>query len=227
MNERSLTSDKRLQLDKTDAFNKMIQEAGSTKLRLFFSAVYLFSTKGYNSVGIRELTRSVNIRESAFYNHFKNKEELFTEILNQFIELSNKPIFSNQDIDEIIQSGDIEHFLKANMQIYISMTIDPLYFTLLQIILMESYTNSYARELYKLSDYYLQMEKILEQMMICGHIKNVDIHAVTISYFYGLKGMMQEFILMKAWDENTDEILQMIDSHVDLFAKMIRREERS
>jgi AcrR family transcriptional regulator len=213
-------------LDKADAFNKMIQEAGSTKLRLFFSAVYLFSTKGYNSVGIRELTRSVNIRESAFYNHFKNKEDLFTEILNQFIELSNTPVLTNQNIEEIIQSGNIDHFLKANMQAYISMTNDPLYFTLLQIILMESYTNSYARELYKLTDYFLQMEKILEQMMIFGQIKNIDIHAVTISYFYGLKGIMQEFILMKAWNENTDEMIQMINDHVNLFARMIRIEER-
>jgi AcrR family transcriptional regulator len=211
-------------MNKADAFNKMIQEADSTKQRLLYSAIFLFSTKGYDSVGIRELTSSVNIKESAFYNHFKSKEILFTEILNQFIEISNIPVFTKEELEEVMKSGNIEYFLKKNMQVYSNICSSPLYYTLLQIILMEGYTNIKAWQLIKYTDYYLELEKILEHMMDSGFIKNMNIKAVTASYYYGIKGIIQEFILKKVWSEDTTEMTHMIENHIDLFVKILKNE---
>lgn len=208
-------------MNKSDTFIKMIQEADSTKHRLLYSAIFLFSTKGYDNVGIRELTSSVSIKESAFYNHYRSKEILFTEILNLFMEISSKPVFTNEEIEEIMKSGNIEHFLKKNMEVYINISGSPLYCTLLQIILMESYTNPKAWQVVKYTDYYLQLEKILEEMMSRGYIRNMNIKAVTASYYYGIKGIMQEFILKEVWDEDTSEMIHLFENHIDLFIKIL------
>jgi AcrR family transcriptional regulator len=209
-------------MNKADTFNNMIQEANSTKQRLFYSAIYLFSTKGYDSVGIRELTSSVNIKESAFYNHFKSKESLFSEILNHFIEISNIPVFTNEEVEEIIETGNIECFLKTSMQVYSTISNSPLYYTLLQIILMHSYTNAKAWQLAKQGEHYVQLEKLLEQMVDRGFIRNINIKAATASYYYGIAGIMQEFVIRKAWDEDTSEMVHMIENHIELFVKILK-----
>lgn len=209
-------------MNKADTFNKMIQEANSTKQRIFYSAIYLYSLKGYDSVGIRELTSSVNIKESAFYNHFKSKESLFSEILNHFIEISSTPVFTNEEIEEIIETGNIEYFLKRSMQVYSTISNSPLYYTLLQIIFMNSYTNAKAWQLVKHADHYIQLEKLLDQMVDKGFIRNINIKAATASYYYGIAGMMQEFILKKVWDEDASGLVHMIEDHIELFVKILK-----
>lgn len=209
-------------MNKADTFKKMIQEASSTKQRLFYSAIYLFSIKGYDSVGIRELTSSVNIRESAFYNHFKSKESLFSEILNYFIEISSIQVFTDVEIEEIIKTGNIEYFLRTSMQVFSNISNSTLYFTLLQIVLMQSYTNVKAWQLVKHTNYFIQLEKLLEQMAVRGFIRDINIKAVTASYYFGIAGMMQEYILKKVWDEDASGINQMIEDHIELFVKVLK-----
>jgi len=138
-------------MNKNEAFQKLINEESSTKQRLFYSAVYLFSVKGYSNVGIRELCRSVHVKESAFYNHYCSKEELFNSILAYFAKTSGKVVFDENEIDRIVQKGDIRHFFNENMKKFSSVTDNPLYHTMLQIVFMESYTNNKAYQLAKKS----------------------------------------------------------------------------
>jgi AcrR family transcriptional regulator len=61
----------------------MPRRAGSTRSALLDSALDAFAAKGYAGASIREITRAVGVRESAFYAHFPSKravyEELFAE----------------------------------------------------------------------------------------------------------------------------------------------------
>lgn len=209
-------------MNKQEAFKQMMEDAVTTKQRLFYSAVYLFSTKGFSNVGIRELCYSVNIKESAFYNHYRSKDELFSELIKQFIEMSSKEVFTEQQTDDIVNTGDIELYLTKSMKAYGQISDNPLYYTLLQIILMESYTNHSAYELASNNAYYSATETILERMMENGLIKNLDVKAFTSSYYYGIKGIMQEYLLREVWNEDTSEMQQKVKDHIKLLLQIIR-----
>jgi len=207
-------------------FQKMIQEEITTKQRLFYSAVYLFSTKGFANVGIRELCRSVNIKESAFYNHYKGKEELFKKILDYFTEISNKVIFTDIEIDDIVKSGDIRLFFEENMKKFSYNTNNPIYYTILQIIFMESYTNTQAHDLAKNNLYHLRRdytEKVLKKMIANGHIKECDVERVTAEYYYALKGLLDEYLLYEVWNEDTNEIMKRIENHINFFVDILKK----
>lgn len=213
-------------MDKKDIFGNLIAEETSTKLRLLYSAIYLFSTKGYANVGIRELCSSVNIKGSAFYNHYSSKEELFRRILRYFVEISNKVIFTDEEIDRIVETGDIKYFFEENMKKFTHSTNNPLYQTILQIILMESYTNEEAYHIGKKNLYYLRKdytEKVLKKMMDNGYIKTCDVEIITAEYYYALKGILDEYLLMEVWNQDTSKVMKKIDNHIHFFSELLKK----
>lgn len=201
---------------------QIIRDASSTRDRLFLSAIQLFSSKGFANVGIRELCRSVNIKESAFYNHFKSKDELLDEIFRYFIQISTREVFSHEKLENIIHTGNIKAYLQESMKAFTYCIRSPLYFTILQIITMESYTNTKAYAMVRNNDYILHTEKVLESMVTEGFLDSLDTKAFSISFYYCLKGLMHDFMLKDAWNDDTQELLDMIQKHVQLFLSMLK-----
>lgn len=58
----------------------------STKQEIFQSALSLFAQKGYDGVSIRDIAKSVGIKESSIYNHYPSKRSILDEICAQFVE---------------------------------------------------------------------------------------------------------------------------------------------
>jgi hypothetical protein len=102
---------------------------------------------------------------------------------------------------------------------------NPLYFTILQIINMESYTNPKAYDMVKNNYYVLHTEMVLNMMMTRGFLKKLDARAVSISFYYCLKGLMHDIMLKDVWNEDTQELLDMIQKHVQLFLNLLKLEE--
>lgn len=214
-------------MNKQEVFQKLINEETSTKQRIFFSAVYLFSTKGYSNVGIRELCRSVNVKESAFYNHYGSKEELFHNILEYFSKTSVQVVFDEDEIEKAVNSGDVKKFFIDNMKKFSSITDNPLYHTILQIVLMESFINDKAYKLSKNNLYYLRKEyteKVLTGMIEKGFIRKCNVEVVTAEYYYGLKGLLDEFLLCEVWNESTEKIRVKIGMHIDFFVNLLKKD---
>lgn len=55
--------------------------AQGTRDRLLRAANELFYQKGFHTVGIDEIIAAVGVTKTTFYNHFRSKEELVTEVL--------------------------------------------------------------------------------------------------------------------------------------------------
>lgn len=69
-----------------------------TKWDLFTTAIDLFSKNGYGNVSIRELAQKVGVKSAAIYYHFKNKDD----ILSQIFKFYNDNYFALlPDLDEI------------------------------------------------------------------------------------------------------------------------------
>ncbi|HOX11889.1 MAG TPA: TetR/AcrR family transcriptional regulator [Spirochaetia bacterium] len=64
----------------------------STRDRILGAAIRLFSENGYEGTSIKEITRAVNLTESAFYRHFKGKDELLAEIIAAVEGMVHQPL---------------------------------------------------------------------------------------------------------------------------------------
>ena len=56
----------------------------TTREKILKEALNLFSIKGFESVSVRDIAYTVGIKESSLYNHFKNKQDIFDSILNEY-----------------------------------------------------------------------------------------------------------------------------------------------
>ena len=54
-----------------------MEKLNSTKERIIFESLNLFSQKGYDGVSMRDIAAAVGIKGASIYNHFKGKEEIF------------------------------------------------------------------------------------------------------------------------------------------------------
>jgi AcrR family transcriptional regulator len=58
----------------------MPRERGGTRSALLDAALDAFAAKGFAGASVREITRAVGIRESAFYAHFVSKRAAYDEL---------------------------------------------------------------------------------------------------------------------------------------------------
>ena len=138
----------------------------------------------------------------------------------------NKMTFSDEEIDEMAARGDIRYFLEENMRKFSQITDNTLFYTILQIILMESYTNEQAYALGKNNLYYWRRgytEKVLAKMIENGSIKEFDVKMITAEYYYALKGLLDEYLLHEVWNEDKSAIMDKISQHVDFFVNILKK----
>lgn len=55
----------------------------SVKKRLLHAAISLFTSKGYASTSVREIVEAAGVTKPVLYYYFKNKEDLYLEILQK------------------------------------------------------------------------------------------------------------------------------------------------
>lgn len=64
----------------------------ATKDRIRDTAIRLLSENGYEGTSVKQITRAVNLTESAFYRHFKGKDELLAEIIAAVEGMVHQPL---------------------------------------------------------------------------------------------------------------------------------------
>jgi len=178
-------------------------------------------------VGIRELCTFVGIKPSSFYNHFPSKEKLFDAILDHFSHQMASVVFTPEEREEMVASGDVGFFLQRNMQKFAEISANPVFFAILQIVQMECFTHERAFILARRHVYWTRKEyteEVLARLMQRGAIKECDVAQVTAEYYYALKGLLDEFLLLVVWDQDTSGVMQKIQQHIAFFVQLLKKE---
>ncbi len=63
----------------------------STRQRIVTSAARLFNRKGFSEVTISEIMTAAGLTHGGFYRHFKSKDELYSEVIGQFLRRPPEP----------------------------------------------------------------------------------------------------------------------------------------
>ena len=129
-----------------------------TKAKILKVATTLFSELGYRGASVRKIASAVGIRESAIYNHYKNKEEIFLEVSR---EIFSSPFSTNENNSKDIALKGKAYLSKFTMQ-YKLLTFDKSNENMFRLLMIELLQNRELREQF-MSDFHDKNVKELSE----------------------------------------------------------------
>ena len=193
----------------------------NTKKLILKTALDFISKNGYAGVSIRQIAREVGIRESAIYNHYKSKEEIFAAIMSDFKSRSvNREILSDDLLDDL---SNPQKFLKNFSKRLIQYWNGPDERKFIRLLLIEQFTKIGSRDL-SVSDYLTELRSICKmiftEMEKAGIIKEIDPAILAEEFITPLFVMRVE----KMSGDGGQDIKSIYDysaKHVDFFWKAV------
>ncbi len=204
--------------------NTMVHKRVGTKAKIIKESKALFSEYGYKGTSVRKIASKVGIRESALYNHFKNKEEIFLEVAREIF--SSPFSFSSDDIKENAIKGKL--FLHKFAMQYKLLTFDKNNESMFRILLIELLQNKELREQF-MSDFHDKNIKILSEgffiMMQNSLIRSNDPMIISYEFLSTLFYIRLQVTLLRFDSLSTNNLSTQFEKHVDFFWESIKTQE--
>jgi len=194
-----------------------------TKERIFNVSLELFADKGFDAVSVREIARTVGIRESSIYNHYPSKNAIMDSIFAYFQkELVKMRPPEARDPDKIHElTPDI---FRERVNRTLNILKIPKMAKIFQISSSEQFRDERAKKiiLHTLIKEPQQFtEKILEKMVENGTIIPINPKILSVEFQYPLFSLFLEYLLLKSEDSDTRAVEEAISNHVDYFLDTI------
>jgi AcrR family transcriptional regulator len=203
--------------------NKKIKKTSTTKLKIKEVATTLFSQYGYKGTSVRKIARNVGIRESALYNHFKNKEEIFLTI-TQDIFSSSLVVKSNEVVDLALKGKD---FLQKFTMNYKKLTLDKNSESMFRLLMIELMQNKELRE--EFMKQYNKDIKLLSEaffiMMQNNLIRSSDPMVMAYEYMSTLFQIRLQVTILKVDAKSVQHLSTQFEKHVEFFWENIKIEK--
>lgn len=194
----------------------------NTKQLILSTALDLFSQHGYNGASIRQIARVVGIRESAIYNHYKSKEEIFLAILAEFKSRTfSEKILSDDLLDDL---SNPEKFLRNFAERLITFWNTPQERKFIRLLLMEQFTRIGNKEL-STTDYLSELRKmcrlIFGEMIKTKIVRQFDPEILAEQFIAPLFLIRTEH-LVSGENKNMSAVFKIVNMHVDFFWSAIK-----
>lgn len=193
----------------------------NTKQKILNASSTLFSEHGYNGTSVRKIASSVGIRESALYNHFKNKEEIFLDVAKEIF--SSPFSIEDEDIKDSALKGKV--FLHKFAMQYKLITFDKNNEAMFRILLIELLQNKGLREKF-MNDFHDKNIKHLSEgffiMMQNSLIRSSDPMTIAYEFLSTLFYIRLQVTLMRCDSISTTNISTQFEKHVDFFWDSIK-----
>ena len=213
MNEQSVTSP--------------MSKGSKTKDKILKHALKLFSTKGYKASTVRDIAGSIGIKQSALYNHFKNKDEILETLISNLTSSAIVTLFDDKDAQELHKQG-------KSLLMSIATTFKLIGFygqneALLKLLMQEIYRNERIREIY--NEYFYQenvkkLSGLFFAMMQEDMIKSSDPLLLANEFFAPLFFYQMQVSLLKLDKKSTSSVVSLFEKHVDHFWDNIKVERQ-
>ena len=193
----------------------------STKERIIYEALNLFSTKGFDAISVRDIAKAVGIKASSLYNHFKNKQDIFDTIINKYSEHVKKfleritPYNDSNDFKLYnIKNLSDELFFKKSMDMFKFYLEDEYMIKFRKLLTIEQFKN------YKIANLYnkLFIDDILNfQVKIFEVLMNSNILVKKDPYILALQFYSPVFLLFYKFENITDKERVSLINHISEF----------
>ena len=192
-----------------------------TKDKILKVSTTLFSELGYKGTSVRKIASGVGIRESAIYNHYKNKEEIFLEVAKNIF--SSPFSISDEEIKELASRG--KPFLQKFTMQYKMLTFDKSNESMFRLLMIELLQNRELREQF-MSEFHDKNIKVLSEgffiMMQSSLIRSGDPMMVSYEFLSTLFYMRLQVTLMRFDSLSTNSLSTQFEKHVDFFWESIK-----
>ena len=192
-----------------------------TKEKILKVSTVLFSELGYKGASVRKIASGVGIRESALYNHFKNKEEIFLEVAKDIF--SSPFSISDEEVKELASRG--KPFLQKFTMQYKMLTFDKSNESMFRLLMIELLQNRELREQF-MSEFHDKNIKVLSEgffiMMQNSLIRSGDPMMVSYEFLSTLFYMRLQVTLMRFDSLSTNALSTQFEKHVDFFWESIK-----
>ena len=193
----------------------------NTKNKILKCSTKLFCEHGYKGTSVRTIAADVGIKQSALYNHFKNKEDIFLEV--------SKGIFSspfsleNDDIREEALKG--KAFLTKYAMQYKLLTFDKDNERMFRLLMIELFANKELREQF-MSEFNDKNIKALSEgffiMMQNSLVRSGDPIIIAYEFLSNLFYIRLQVTLLRFDNKSTDALSTQFEKHVDFFWESIK-----
>ncbi len=206
-------------------------ETRDTKEVILTVALKLFSERGYDGVGIRDISKEIGIRESALYKHYSGKKDIFDSILKDI----NRRY--QEEVSTFIPPESVANILSEESDVReelfrISVTMFQFYLKteygsqLRRMLTMEQYRTSEASKFFreliidKGLDY---ISGVFTDLMNTGVYVDADPMVMALQFYSPL------YLLLSKYDNQPDkyeEALSFLEKHITTFNKTYLRSDR-
>jgi AcrR family transcriptional regulator len=201
--------------------NTTITKKSNTKQKIIRASATLFSEYGYKATSVRKIASEVGIRESALYNHFKNKEEIFLCVAK---EIFTTP-FSDEssDIKESALKG--KAFLQKFAMQYKLLTFDKKNENMFRLLMIELFQNKELREQFMNEFHDNNIKMLSEVFFIMMHnslIRSGNPMMVAYEFISTLFYIRLQITLLRFDSTSTTALSTQFEKHVEFFWESIR-----
>jgi len=201
--------------------NKEQNKGSQTKQKILKVATTLFSQLGYKGASVRKIAKEVGIRESALYNHFKNKEEIFLEVARGIF--TSPFSISDEEIKELASRG--KPFLQKFTMQYKMLTFDKSNENMFRLLMIELMQNKELREQF-MHEFHDKNIKLLSEgffiMMQNNLIKSNDPMMIAYEFISTMFYIRLQITLLRFDAKSTNALSTQFEKHVDFFWESIK-----
>ncbi len=202
-------------------------KGSKTKDKILRHALKLFSSKGYKATTVRDISGSIGIKQSALYNHFKNKDEILETLISNLTSSAIVTLFDDKKAQGIHKQG--KSLLMSIGTTFKLISFDKENEALFKLLMQEIYRNESIREIYNDHFYQENVKKLsgfFFAMMQDDMIKSSDPLLLANEFFSPLFFYQMQLSLLKLDKKSTSAVVSMFEKHVDFFWENIKIQKR-
>jgi AcrR family transcriptional regulator len=210
-----------------ESVTSTVSKGSKTKDKILKTALKLFSSKGYKATTVRDIAGGIGIKQSALYNHFKNKEEILETLVSTLTSSAIVSIFDDKESQELHKQG--KSLLMSIATTFKLISFDGQNEALFKLLMQEIYNNQRIRDIYN-EFFYQENVKALSKhffmMMQDDMIKSSDPLLLANEFFAPLFFYQMQVSLLKLDKKSTSSVVSLFEKHVDIFWDNIKVERQ-
>ncbi|WP_321778332.1 TetR/AcrR family transcriptional regulator [Sulfurimonas sp.] len=201
--------------------NTTLGRKNGTKQKILKVSTTLFSELGYRGASIRKIAKEVGIRESAIYNHYASKEEIFLDVAK---DIFSSP-FSSKDLNIQEEALKGKGFVQNFTMQYKLLAFDKSSEKMFRLLMIELFANKELREQF-MSEFHAKNIKVLSEaffiMMQNSIIKSQDPMMISYEFLSTLFYIRLQITLMRFDNDSTTALSTIFEKHVEFFWDSIK-----
>lgn len=203
-------------------------EKRDTKEVILTVALKLFSERGYDGVGVRDISKEIGIRESALYKHYSGKQDIFDSILKDIERRYQEEVSLFIPAESMAKILSVESDVREEL-FRISITMFQFYLKteygsqLRRMLTMEQYRTSVAGKFFRK----LIIDKGLDYISgVFTNLINDGVYVDADPMVMALQFYSSLYLLLCKYDnqpEKYEEALSFLEKHITQFNKTYLR----